>query len=183
MNVLVRSLIAATGLAAGLGCALDPEGEGASDLSAVERSRFLFLAVFEGLWEDGADPALLKPLLENHRLHFVPKCPICTPVAHAMDVYVGSGDSPYWESRGEVFPEALARALRSSDREARLRGLRDLASRYVARRFERIRIPPAEKQRLRELIAEGEKEGMALLDPGFGTTCPSCSGATRGVSH
>jgi hypothetical protein len=70
------------------GCAATPA------VSDEDRSRFLLMAVLEGLWSDGPDPDLLKPLVNQPRDHFVPKCSISTPVAHAIRMYVENPDVP-----------------------------------------------------------------------------------------
>lgn len=157
------------------GCAAAP----ARPVSDADRSRFLFMAVLEGLWEDGADPALLQPLLQKPLDHFVPKCPVCTPVAHAFRVYVESTDVPVFEARGAAFPREIAEGLRSSKRADRLKALESLVARYVARRFERLSLSADEREEMRRQIEAGKKDGMAQLGPDFGTSCPSCSGATR----
>ncbi len=161
-------------LALALGCSPPPVR-----LTEVERSRFLFMAVLEGLTEDGPDPALLKPLVEKPDDHFVAKCPICMPVSHAIRVYAGNPDVPLYGARGKSFPQAVADGLRASDRRARLAALEEMIARYAARRFERTRMSDAERREIRALLEEGKRDGMSMLAPGFGDRCPSCSGATR----
>ncbi len=153
------------------GCAASPP-PGVSD---AERSRFLLMAVLEGLWEDGADPRLFKPLLEKPLEHFVPKCPLCTPVAHAIRMYVETPDVPVYGARGSGFPAPIADGLRSPDRAKRVKALENLVARFVARRFERT----GANEELRKYLEVGKQDGMALMEPGFGDACPSCSGATR----
>jgi hypothetical protein len=156
------------------GCATAPR-----PVSDADRSRFLFMAVLEGLWEDGADPSLLQPLLQKPREHFVPKCPLCTPVAHAFQVYAQSTDVPVFEARGDSFPRELAEGLRNAERGERLKALESLVARYVARRFERSNLSAETRHEMRLQLEAGKKDGMAQLGPDFGTSCPSCSGATR----
>ena len=149
------------------GCA----GSAAPAVSDADRSRFLFMAVLEGLWEEGPDPRLFKPLLDQPLQHFVPKCPLCTPVAHSIRTYVETSDVPVFGARGSGFPPALADGLRSPDRAKRLKALEDLVARYVLRR--------GAGEGMRKYLEAGKQEGMALMEPGFGEACPSCSGATR----
>jgi hypothetical protein len=153
-----------------IGCSAPP-------VSDEDRSRFLFLAVLDGLWEDGPEPAILKPLLDKPRDHFVPKCPLCTPVAHAVRVYVESSDVPVYGARGKSFPGELAGGLRSPDRAKRVKALEEMVARYTARRFDRM--TPGERSEMKKYLETGKRDGMALLEPDFGTACPSCSGATR----
>lgn len=155
------------------GCAA-PSAPAVSD---EERSRFLLMAVLEGLWAEGPDPGLLKPLLDRPRDHFVPKCPICTPVAHAIRMYVESSDVPVYGARGNAFPRELADGLKSAARADRLRALEGLVARYVDRRF--ARMSPGERVEMKKYLEVGKQDGMALLEPEFGRACPSCSGATR----
>jgi len=149
----------------------------AASVGDAERSRFLFLAVVEGLWEDGPDPQLLKPLLDAPRDHFVPKCPLCTPVAHAIRIYVDGSDVPVYGARGNAFPRELAEGLRSAERATRLRALEGLVARYTGRRFDRM--APGERAEMRKYLDVGKQDGMALMEPEFAASCPSCSGATR----
>jgi hypothetical protein len=153
------------------GCSAPP----ASD---EDRSRFLLFAVLEGLWADGPDPALLQPLLNQPRDHFVPKCPICTPVAHAVRMYVEGSDVPVYGARGNGFPKELADGLKSADRAKRLNALQGLVARYVDRRF--ARMSAGERSEMKKYLDVGKQDGMALMEPEFGRACPSCSGATGG---
>lgn len=155
------------------GCSAPP----APAVSDEDRSRFLLMAVLEGLWADGPDPGLLKPLLEKPRDHFVPKCPLCTPVAHAIRMYVENSDVPVYGARGNAFPRDLAEGLKSSERAARVRALEALVARYADRRL--ARMTPAEQIEMRKYLKVGKQDGMALMEPEFGRACPSCSGATR----
>lgn len=153
------------------GCAATPA------VSDEDRSRFLLMAVLEGLWADGPDPGLLKPLVNQPRDHFVPKCPICTPVAHAVRMYVENPDVPVYGARGNAFPGNLAAGLGSGDRAARVRALEGMVARYVDRRF--ARMTPGERAEMKKYLDVGRQDGMALMEPEFGRACPSCSGATR----
>ena len=145
------------------------------EVSDAERSRFLLMALLEGLWEDGPDPRLLKPLLDKPLEHFVPKCPLCTPVAHAIRMYAETPDVPVYGARGSGFPAPIADGLRSPERAKRQKALEDLVARYVARRFERT----GADGEMRKYLEAGKQDGMALMEPGFGDACPTCSGATR----
>jgi len=137
------------------------------------------MAVLEGLTEDGADPDLLKPILERHREHFVQKCPICTPISHALRMYVETPDVPVYGARGTGFPRGLAEGLASPERDRRRKALEDLIARYIGRRFERVPMSAAQRREMGELLELGKRDGMAMLGPDFGTSCPSCAGATR----
>ncbi len=153
-------------------------GCSAPPVSDEDRSRFLLFAVLEGLWADGPDPALLQPLLNQPRDHFVPKCPICTPVAHAVRMYVEGSDVPVYGARGTGFPKELADGLKSGDRAKRLNALQGLVARYVDRRLARMSL--GERAEMRKYLDVGKQDGMALMEPEFGRACPSCSGATGG---
>ncbi len=157
------------------GCATSP----AREASDAERARFLYFAVLEGLWEDGPDPGLFKPLLDAPRDHWVPKCPVCTPVSHAFRMYVEMPDVPVFDARGHVFPKEWAEKLKSLKREDRLAALEAMVAAYVQRRFERSAMNPAERAQMRLAIEAAKKDGMAQLGADFGLSCPSCSGATK----
>jgi hypothetical protein len=145
----------------------------------VDRGRFLYFALLEGLWEDGAPAEALKPLLAAPRDHFVPKCPVCTPVTQALADYANTTDIAVYGGRGKGFPPEIEIALRSGVRDERRRGLESLVARYVDRRFERVRMTSGERFLMKALIDEGRQDGMSMMEPGFGPACPSCSGATR----
>lgn len=155
------------------GCSAPPPAA----VSDEDRSRFLLLAVLEGLWTDGPDPALFKPLLEKPRDHFVPKCPLCTPVAHAIRIYVENSDVPVYGARGSGFPRELAAGLGSAGRADRIQALEGMVARYVDRRL--ARMTPGEQIEMNKYLKVGKQDGMALMEPEFGRACPSCSGATR----
>jgi hypothetical protein len=142
-------------------------------------SRFLFLAVFEGLWEDGADSRVIQALLKNPGDHFVAKCPICTPVSHAFLVYAKSEDVLGYASRGNGWPKAIQDELISPDRAIRLKALEKLVDRYVARRLESVRMSDEDKKSLESRLIMSKKLGMTYKDKGFGDFCPSCNGATK----
>jgi len=168
-------ILAMSAMVLAAGCAPAPVRE----TTDAERSRFLYFAVLEGLWEDGPDPALFKPLLDAPRDHFVPKCPVCTPVSHAFRMYVEMPDVPVFDARGRVFPKELAEKLKSPKRELRLAALEAMVAVYVQRRFERSSMSAAERAGMRLAIEAAKKDGMAQLGADFGLTCPSCSGATK----
>ena len=150
-----------------------------ASLTEVDRGRFLYFAILEGLWEDGAPADALQPLLSAPREHFVPKCPICTPVSRAIQDYVNSTDLPVYGGRGRGFPPEIESTLRSPLRDERRRGLESTVGRYVQRRFERVRMTGPERAAMKALIGEGKQDGMSMMEPGFGPACPSCTGATR----
>jgi hypothetical protein len=154
-----------------------PTSCAAPAVSDEDRSRFLLMAVLEGLWTDGPDPGLLQPLVNQPRDHFVPKCPICTPVAHAVRIYVENPDVPVYGARGTGFPQELAAGLKSAQRADRIKAVEGMVARYVERRF--ARMTAGERAGMKKYLDVGKQDGMALMEPQFGRACPSCSGATR----
>jgi hypothetical protein len=156
------------------------EEQSSKDVTLEASRRFLFFAVFEGLWEDGADPALIKGILGKRSEHFVENCPNCTPVAHAFSVYANSTDIDNLPSRGTGLPKDLQDDLKSPNRPTRLKALEKLVDRYVSRRFEQSRMSDDETKKMRNRLQMGKKYAMGLLPESFGDHCPSCSGATKG---
>jgi hypothetical protein len=144
-----------------------------------ERSRFLMMAVLEGLWEDGAKPDLIQAIVKDPWSVFVPKCPICMPVRHAFRILAAAPPPDMYDSRGPGLPAALEAQLRDVDVPTRKKGLMALVDRYVERRFERVKMSDEEKGRLRRLIAEGRKIGTGYMNPAPGDFCPSCEGAVK----
>ena len=178
-SMLLLSVIAIAGLALEREEPAPREGQAAKDVTLEASRRFLFFAVFEGLWEDGADPALIKGILDKRSEHFVEKCPNCSPVAHAFKIYANSTDTEY-ESRGSGLPKDLQDDLKSPDRTTRLKTLEKLVDRYVSRRFEQSRMSDEVTKQMRNRLQMGRKYAMGFLTETFGDFCPSCSGATKG---
>jgi hypothetical protein len=153
--------------------------------------RFLFLAVLEGLLEEGvSDEAVVKILETDARgayVNFVYACPICTPVVEAFRVYqrrrdwqFGRKGDPY--GMGSGLPGDLAAALGGGDRAKRREAMQKLVGRFVERRMARTVMRPTEKEALKQAIAEGRKMGGDQL-PGQAylemKECPSCEGAFK----
>ena len=150
-------------------------------LGNAEMIRFVFLAVLEGLYEDGADSLLLKGLLEGPPDElFVYKCPICDAVQSAMSAYVTGNIPGIWvgELYGEGFPEAIRAGLGNPDRDGKLDALESLVSRYVKRRFDTHRLAPEDETRLKKALLEGKRFGRSVMSKSAGNRCANCTGAT-----
>src|SRR2546428_204151 len=125
-----------------------PQAELPKPIGMGDMHRFLFFAVFEGLWEDGANVALIKQVRLNPWDLFIGKCPICNAVGQGFDVYSAAPRplGEHVEGKGTGLPIEIASDLRSFQRDSRLRGLDHLVDRYVKRRFERIRMTDGERR-------------------------------------
>ena len=157
-----------------------PQAEQKKAPTREDMHRFLLFAVFEGLWEDGADPAILKELRKNPFEYFVPKCLSCDPVRQGFDVYLASPKSALSnDCKGAGLPKDLSDDLKNPDRKARMEWLRKLNERYVNRRFDRVKMSPQDREVIETFLQEGRKQGMAAKDDSFGAYCPSCEGALR----
>jgi len=152
--------------------------QAARSLENADRSRFLVVAVFEGLLEDGPDPTLFEPLLRNPDQWFVEKCPICWPVHDGIQAYVTTLPKMVYPAAGAGFPEDLPAALKSEDRKVRLKGIESLVDRYVQRRFDRTVMTAADRESMKNLLLMGKKYGTTVKQDSFGDFCPSCNGAT-----
>jgi len=162
-----------------LACPQAPEGK--KRPNGEDMHRFLMFAVFEGLWEDGADPVLLRELRKNPFEFFIPKCSICDAVRQGFDVYLASPKSALSQDcKGPGLPPAIAADLKSATREGKIEGIRKLVERCVTRRFDRLKMSAEEKSVMEEFLAEAMKQGLSAKEDSFGATCPSCMGATRG---
>ena len=140
--------------------------------------RFLFLAVLEGLYEEGVDPALAAALIGPDRLgHFVDKCPLCEPVRFAFETYAAHPQPRMYAFQEVETPAALREGLASPDRRRRLTALRDLIDRYVARKVARSALTEKGLEGLRRWLARARQAGMSFKRGGFGDFCPSCDGA------
>ena len=155
------------------------------EVRPVDRTRFLFLAVIEGLAEDGFDPKLAGEIGDNARLWFIKSCPICDSVLMAFNAYKASCDSWRMESEpwnGSRVPKETMAGLRHADTATRHKAFEGLVSKYVDARFERMKMTQEARERMRESIKVGMGEGLKLLklsgsEELFPASCPSCEGA------
>ncbi len=155
------------------------------DVAPVDRTRFLFAAVIEGLARDGFDPKLAGAIAENPKKWFIPSCPVCEPVLLAFHGYKASCEN--WRMKSEPWsgsrlPKTTLEALRSADTATRHKALEGLISAYVEERFTRTRMSEEAKDKLRESLKIGMKEGLEQLkaqdlEDAFPASCPSCEGA------
>lgn len=144
-----------------------------------ELARFLTPAVFDGLWEDGAQADVVKALASDNFKLFIAKCPVCMPVLHACRILAAAPPPPMYDARGTGLPAEMVAQLKAVDLPTRKKGLEVLVKRYVDRRFERLKLSDAEKARLRFLIESGRKKGMSYANLPAGDFCPSCEGAAK----
>ncbi|HEU4339216.1 MAG TPA: hypothetical protein VFS19_04040 [Planctomycetota bacterium] len=151
----------------------------------VDRTRFLFAAVVEGLAEDGFDPKLAGEIGDNARLWFIKSCPICESVLLAFKAYKASCDG--WRMKSEPWngsrvPKETMEQLRHADTATRHKAFEGLVSKYVEARFERVKMTEETRIRMRESIKIGMGEGLKMLKQSgsaelFPASCPSCEGA------
>jgi hypothetical protein len=146
-----------------------------------ELARFLTLAVFDGLWEDGAEADVVKDLAKDDHPVYIYKCPICMPVLHAFKMLAAAPPPPMYDGRGAGLPKEIVGALKAGDLPTRKKGFEALVKRYVERRFERLKMTDEEKTRLRALIERGRKAGMSYKSLPAGDFCPSCDGASKAL--
>ena len=144
-----------------------------------ELARFLTPAVFEGLWEDGAQAEVVNALAKDNFKLFVPKCPVCMPVLHACRILAAAPPPLMYDARGPGLPTEIVAQLMAADLPTRKKGLEVLVKRYVDRRFDRLKLTDVEKARLRALIEGGRKKGTSYMNPAPGDFCPSCDGAAK----
>jgi hypothetical protein len=148
-------------------------------LDKGDMHRFLFFAVYEGLWEDGFETGSLSPVLKNVEEHFVTKCHICNAVRQAIRAYAfAPKDQLQNEGKGTNPPKEVADGLKSEKREERLKAIQLLVDRYVARRFDRVKMTDDERRQMKSILDDERKRGMSAKGSGFGDFCPSCDGAT-----
>jgi hypothetical protein len=156
-----------------------------------ERTRFLFHAMFEGLVEDGAQQAVVKAIVDNRNEWFIPKCPLCVSVLAGFHAYATYGEHNGWKSpRKDGLPDwfgggwtrETVAELHHADLKRRHAALQALVEKYVARRFETVKMTGARKDRMRESLKIGMNEGLSRLKESgsedlFPSSCPSCEGA------
>lgn len=171
--------MAACGVVAVIIAVLALQNDPAKGLHDPEVTRFLTLAVFEGLFEDGAEADVVKAVASDRHQLFIAKCPICHPVKHAFEMIAAAPPPDLYNGRGAGLPKDLLAQLRSSDLPTRKRGLEALVKRYIDRRFERVKMSEAERVRLRRRMEDGREKGMSYAGLKPGGFCPSCDGAAK----
>jgi len=144
-----------------------------------DQTRFVYFAVLEGLWEEGADRPALEALLKDPWKVFVPKCPNCMPVLDAIKTYLKDVPAMVYSELGSGFPEEIKTGLQSADRSVKLKALEAMVQRYVQRRFDRTVMTPGEKTQMINMLLMAKKYGMTIKEETFGDFCPSCNGATN----
>jgi hypothetical protein len=156
-----------------------PQAEEKKAPTREDMRRFLMFAVFEGLWEDGADLAVIKELRKKPFEYFIPKCYLCDAVRQGIDVYLAAPVAALGDAKGAGLPKPIADALKNPDRTPRLDGLRRLTERYVLRRFDRVKMSDEDRATMESFLQEARKQGMSVKEDSFGAFCPSCEGALR----
>lgn len=141
--------------------------------------QFVFYAVLEGLYQDGAtqeqvDQILMKQTDEHGYEHFVYSCPICTSVQLACELYSKRPTfrmyKPDEQSHqithatfGAGFSEQVKRGLYADDVSIRLETLHDLIAKWTSDRMARMNLSKTQRQDLIEAIAVGREQGIRAL--------------------
>ena len=162
-------------------------------------SRFVFLAVLEGLYSDGVSNEVVDAIVaregESGQLqNFVAACPICMPAYDALRTYRGRpaffGRKDGADTFGPGLPDAVASRLTGKDQQVRLGAIQELIESWVRRRLADLRLTPAEHDAWTWALAQGREKGMQMLLAGLradkrepipaSTTkrCAFCEGAT-----
>jgi len=130
----------------------------------------------------------VQRVLDPDTVWFITNCPICDSVRFAFQVYQASWSVQSWvrgdlpPGHGDGLSKDDAARFASKDVVTRHEALKALIDRYVQRRFARVDMNEKEKDRLRESIKIGMKEGLEQLkaqdrQADFPSSCPSCEGA------
>lgn len=170
--------------------------------------KFLFLAVLEGLYEDGVSRDDTARILHREEgqsyTHFISHCPLCESVLEAIEVYAARPNwgwkavrPPVTEATfGPGLDDKTKEGLASDDVKVRLTTIFGLVSRWVNVRLARTPISDEERAALQAELELGKKEGLRVLTaykrdpsgnsirqlaPGFSdlNECAMCSGATN----
>jgi uncharacterized C2H2 Zn-finger protein len=183
--------LAAIAILAGLGAAAFGLQERERPVTNEERTRFLFHAIYEGLIEDGAQLASVKAILDKRNEWFIARCPVCDSVFAAFQAYFMYSENHGWKTdRADGLPDWFGRGwsketvadLKHPEVKRRHAALKGIVEKYVARRFETVKMTDARRDRMQESLKIGMKEGLGFLkDSGgedlFPSSCPSCEGA------
>jgi hypothetical protein len=144
--------------------------------------RVLFFATLEGLCEESLPPAAVEAVLrkdaEGRYVHFVYACPVCMPVLEGFRAYA-MREKFYYSRKGDPL------AGEEKDGTAFVKdpaaALHDFVGRCVERHVRSRRLTDAEQADLRQMLEEGRKKGMSVLESSKGfahKSCPSCDGGT-----
>lgn len=143
--------------------------------------QFVFHAVLEGLYRDGATQKEVERILMNHSKrkrsgyeHFIYSCPVCTSVLLAVRLYECRPEfSMYKPGRirhrtdhstfGVGFSREDKKGLNSENVNERLRTLNGLVSRWVEQRMKQMNLSDKQKEALLEDMKVGREKGMQAL--------------------
>jgi hypothetical protein len=191
-------------LALALGTSSSPVGGGANcqnppvaQRAATDYELELFLAVLEGLYEDGVsneavDAITVRDSQHGYPANFVWSCPVCMPAYRAFMTYRARPHFDWIKGSQDFGPglgAAQVAALTTGEFAARQQALMTLVGRWVERRMTRLRLTPEENAAWKLEMEQRRKKGMALLadykSGGLGGSyaemkdCPLCDGANQ----
>jgi hypothetical protein len=162
---------------------------------------FLFHAMLEGLYDDGVANDVVDALLVTgdevgYPRNFVYACPVCMPCIDAFRTYRARptflGSKTQRNTFGSGLSDRLRKLALSKDPADPLLALDELTDRWIARRFESLRLTGKQRANLtRDIVAYKEK-GLAMLEQyresealakhyAAMESCPLCIGAERGA--
>ncbi len=149
-------------------------------------SRFVFFAVFEGLYEDGVGDDVLdvivplvtpaptdaNPAPKPYRdadINFVYMCPLCHPASEAFLLYARR--SPFrgqkatsLDTFGAGLPDELVKNIKSDKPAVRRDAIQHLIQRWVQRRIERTKLTERQRLQLTIELKLLKKAGLESLE-------------------
>ena len=131
--------------------------------------RFIFYAVFEGLFEDGVEDDVLAAMKGRHfYTNFIYACPICTPVYQALQVYESRPELTGYKAEkpkhfGKGLDEEMRKVMLGKDSDARRKAIRELVSIYIERRIKSQQLNADQQKQLRTELKALNDKGTEML--------------------
>lgn len=198
LSMIAMSLALAIGTNSSIVRDIEPsQNPPASERAATDYELELFLAVLEGLYEDGVSNEAVDAITvidaeHGYPANFVWACPVCMPAYRAFLTYRARPEFTWIKGSPDFGPgltaEQLA-GLTTGEFSARQDALMELVGGWVERRMARLRLTPEENAAWRREMEERRKKGMEQLATykrqGLGgsyarmSDCPLCDGANH----
>ena len=168
----MKTLILSSAIA--LACCLpgfsqDPDKVHKKDTRNEYTHRFIFYAVFEGLFEDGVEDDVLAAMKGRHfHNNFIYACPICTPVYQALQVYEARPELTGYKAEkpkhfGKGLDEEIRKVMLGKDPDARRAAIRELISIYIERRIRSQQLNADQEKQLRTELKALNDKGTEML--------------------
>lgn len=198
LSVVAMSLVLALGANSSVVRDSEPsQSPPSNQRAATDYELELFLAVLEGLYEDGVSNDAVDAITvidseHGYPANFVWACPVCMPAYRAFLTYRARPEFTWIKGSPDFGPGLTAEqmaGLTTGEFSARQEALMKLVGCWVERRMARLRLTPEENAAWQREMEQRRKKGMAQLaaykDQRLGGSyarmndCPLCDGANE----